>query len=140
MGLAAKGRLRAAFMIASGAALAGFVSLEVLPVSLALLPTVFLGIGFTMFPLVMLAISRSGESVEESSAMSSLAQSVGYVVAAIGPFSLGLLFSLLGSWTVPLWLLVAAAMLQVLLALWLSSGKGGRTSGRLEQVDAGTGE
>ena len=140
MGLAAKGRLRAAFMIASGAALAGFVSLEVLPVSLALLPTVFLGIGFTMFPLVMLAISRSGESVEESSAMSSLAQSVGYVVAAIGPFSLGLLFSLLGSWTVPLWLLVAAAMLQVLLALWLSSGKGGRTSGRLEQVDAGAGE
>ncbi|MFR0636923.1 MFS transporter [Arthrobacter sp. LS16] len=140
MALAARGLLRAAFMIASCAALAGFVSLELLPVQLALLPTVFLGIGFTMFPLVMLSISRSGESVEESSAMSSLAQSVGYIVAAIGPFSLGLLSSQLGSWSVPLWLLVAAAVLQVLLALWLSAGTRTRRAGRLQQVDAGAGK
>ncbi|NAZ17157.1 MFS transporter [Glutamicibacter soli] len=140
MALAARGLLRAAFMIASCTALAGFVSLELLPVQLALLPTVFLGIGFTMFPLVMLSISRSGESVEESSAMSSLAQSVGYIVAAIGPFSLGLLSSQLGSWSVPLWLLVAAAVLQVLLALWLSAGTRTRRAGRLQQVDAGAGK
>lgn len=140
MALASKGLLRAAFMIASGAALVGFLTLELLPIQLALLPTLFLGIGFTMFPLVMLAISRSGDSVEESSAMSSLAQSVGYVFAAIGPFSLGLLSSLLGSWTLPLWLLVAAAALQVLLALWLSASMPMRKTGRLEQVDANAGE
>lgn len=140
MALASKGLLRAAFMIASGAALVGFLTLELLPIQLALLPTLFLGIGFTMFPLVMLAISRSGDSVEESSAMSSLAQSVGYVFAAIGPFSLGLLSSLLGSWTLPLWLLVAAAALQVLLALWLSASMPKRKTGRLEQVDANAGE
>lgn len=140
MALASKGLLRAAFMIASGAALVGFLTLELLPIQLALLPTLFLGIGFTMFPLVMLAISRSGDSVEESSAMSSLAQSVGYVFAAIGPFSLGLLSSLLGSWTLPLWLLVAAAALQVLLALWLSASMPKRKTVRLEQVDANAGE
>lgn len=140
MALASKGLVRAAFMIASGAALVGFLTLELLPIQLALLPTLFLGIGFTMFPLVMLVISRSGDSVEESSAMSSLAQSVGYVFAAIGPFSLGLLSSLLGSWTLPLWLLVAAAALQVLLALWLSASMPKRKTGRLEQVDANAGE
>lgn len=140
MSLAARpGMLRVAFMIATAGSLLGFISLLLLPVELALVPMLLLGIGFSVFPLVMVAISRSGGSVEEASAMSTLAQSVGYLVAAVGPFGLGLLSSALRGWNVPLWLLVAVALLQVLLAYWLSAGGSARMIGRRQRIDTASG-
>ncbi|GAA1415499.1 MFS transporter [Glutamicibacter uratoxydans] len=135
MSIASRPRLlRTAFMIATGSSLVGFLSLPILPTNLSIISVVFLGIGFTVFPLVMLSISRSGESVEASAAMSTLAQTVGYLVAAAGPFVLGLLASALGGWTLPMWLLLGFAVAQLLLAYLLSSGVPRRAA--LEPVDS----
>ena len=38
-----------------------------------------------------------------------MSQSIGYLIAAAGPFVTGWLYDMLGSWTVPLWTLIAVA-------------------------------
>ncbi|GAB2502261.1 MFS transporter [Promicromonospora xylanilytica] len=130
-------RQRPAFMVATGASLLGYAALLFLPSSLALVPVLLLGVGFTVFPLVMVAISRSGENAADAAAMSTLAQSVGYLVAAVGPFGLGLLSSATGTWTAPMWLILAAAVLQLVLAYWLSAGAGNPGSGRRHRPQPG---
>ena len=111
------GMLRGAFTLCSVAVAAGLVGMLVLPLSLAWLCAVALGVGFSIFPLVLLVISHSGETPEETTAMSTLAQSVGYLVATTGPFGMGLLYSLTGGWSVPLVLLIAVAGVQLCLGL-----------------------
>lgn len=114
--MASKPRLlRAAFILTCGCAVAGFATLLLLPAGLAAIPAVLTGLGLGIFPLLMLMISRSGESAAETTALSTLAQSVGYLVAAAGPFGLGLLHGALGSWTVPLVILVGVALVQFVL-------------------------
>nr|WP_240630389.1 MFS transporter [Specibacter cremeus] len=119
LAMAARPRLlRPAFLLASGCYLAGAVALLLLPVTAAALPAVLLGLGFGVFPLVLVVISRSGTTTADATAMSTLAQSVGYFFGTLGPFGLGLAHSASGGWTLPLVLLVAIAAIQVVLA-WL---------------------
>jgi CP family cyanate transporter-like MFS transporter len=82
----------------------------------------------------MLMISRSGENAAETTALSTLAQSVGYLVAAAGPFGLGLLQGVLGSWTVPLVILVGVTLVQFFLGYRL--GGIGRKQGVPVEVRA----
>ncbi|EMY33919.1 MFS superfamily transporter [Arthrobacter crystallopoietes BAB-32] len=113
--------LRPAFMLTASASLAGYITLLVLPPQLGLIPAVLLGLGFGVFPLLMLVISRSGSSAAETTALSTLAQSVGYLFAAAGPFGLGLLHDAARSWTPPLVLMLAGSALQLLLCLWITA-------------------
>ncbi|MBT2534242.1 MFS transporter [Arthrobacter sp. ISL-48] len=105
--------LRPAFYLVSVAMAAGVASLLFLPVSLAVIPAVLLGFGLGIFPLVMVMISRSGTSTAETTALSTLAQSTGYLLATAGPFGAGLLHSATGGWTLPLVLLLALALVQI---------------------------
>lgn len=111
------GMLRGAFTLCSVAVAAGLLGMLVLPLSLAWLCAIAMGIGFSIFPLVLLVISHSGETPEETTAMSTLAQSVGYLVATTGPFGMGLLYSATGGWSVPLVLLIAVAGIQLCLGI-----------------------
>lgn len=114
--MASKPRLlRPAFILTCGSAVAGFTALLLLPVEFSVIPAVLTGLGLGIFPLLMLMISRSGDNAAETTALSTLAQSVGYLVAAAGPFGLGLLQGVLGSWTVPLVILVGVALVQFFL-------------------------
>ncbi|MDV8146900.1 MFS transporter [Arthrobacter sp. B10-11] len=113
--------LRPAFYLASVTMLAGIVSLMLLPTALAAVPAVLLGFGLGIFPLVMVMISRSGRTTAETTAMSTLAQSVGYLLATTGPFGMGLLHSATGGWTVPLILLLAIALAQIVVAHLLTA-------------------
>ncbi|MGZ4660286.1 MAG: MFS transporter [Arthrobacter sp.] len=106
-------RQRPAIYLASLAMAAGVASLLVLPASWAAVPACLLGLGLGIFPLVMVLISRSGRSTAETTAMSTLAQSVGYLLATVGPFGMGLLHSATGEWTAPLALLLGLALVQV---------------------------
>lgn len=114
-------KLRTAMVMCTLAAGIGVAGLLTLPLSLAWVSAIALGIGFAIFPLVLLVISYSGESAEETTAMSTLAQSVGYLVATSGPFGMGLLFAFTGAWTVPLVLLLGVVVLQLLLGIAASS-------------------
>ncbi|MFD1214833.1 MFS transporter, partial [Arthrobacter sp. GCM10027362] len=122
LAMAARPRLlRPAFMLTCLASLAGVTGLLLVPNGLVAVPAVFIGLGFGVFPLVMLMISRSGDSAAETTALSTLAQSVGYLFATLGPFGLGLLHEAAGGWTLPLILLVAFAVLQLVLGYSLGS-------------------
>lgn len=127
--------LRPALYSVSIIMVAGLASLLFLPVSLAVLPAVLLGFGLGIFPLVMVMISRSGTSTAETTALSTLAQSTGYLLATAGPFGAGLLNSTTGGWTLPLALLLGIALVQVLVAHLITRGAAtgaatGRTTGR----------
>ncbi|NUL47845.1 MFS transporter [Cellulosimicrobium funkei] len=108
--------LRTAFMITCGASLAGYVVLLAAPVDWAVGTSILMGLGFCVFPLLMLLISRSGETSAETTALSTLAQSLGYLGAALGPFGLGLMNGLLGDWTAALVLVLAVSAVQLLLS------------------------
>lgn len=131
------GGLRLAFMLATGSYLLGAVALLALPAQAAVAPALLLGFGFGVFALVLVVISKSGSTTAEATAMSTAAQSVGYLIGTMGPFGLGLAHSLSGGWTLPLILLVAVAAAQVVLAWLLTSTKrdgasrdrGGRNTG-----------
>lgn len=115
------GMLRPAFYLVSVAMLVGMIALLVLPLSLAAIPAVLLGFGLGIFPLVMVMISRSGHNTAETTALSTLAQSTGYLLATVGPFGMGLLHSATGGWTLPLALLVAIALAQIVVAHHLTA-------------------
>jgi len=93
----------------------------VLPVDWAPLTAVLLGFGLGIFPLVMVMISRSGRTTAETTALSTVAQSAGYLLATVGPFGMGLLHSATGSWLLPLILLLAVALGQIVVGHLLSS-------------------
>lgn len=136
------GGLRLAFMLASGSYLLGAVALLTLPAQAAVAPALLLGFGLGVFALVLVVISKSGSTTAEATAMSTVAQSVGYLVGTMGPFGLGLAHSLSGGWTLPLTLLVAVAAVQVVLAWMLTATNrdgasrdlGGRNTGATTAV------
>ncbi|MCU1563723.1 MAG: transporter [Arthrobacter sp.] len=105
--------LRPAFYLVTLATVLGVLAMLVLPVTWAPLTAVLLGFGFGIFPLVTVMIGRSGGSTAETTALSTVAQSVGYLLATLGPFGMGLLHSATGTWTLPLILLLAVAVGQV---------------------------
>ncbi|BCW79674.1 MFS transporter [Arthrobacter sp. NicSoilC5] len=108
--------LRPAFYLVSITMAVGIAALLVLPVALAAVPAVLLGFGLGIFPLVMVMISRSGTSTAETTALSTLAQSSGYLLATAGPFGMGLLHSATGGWSLPLGLLLALALVQIVVS------------------------
>ena len=55
-----------------------------------------------MFPVVLTLIGLRARTSEGTAALSGFTQSVGYLIAAIGPFGMGCVYDLTGGWTVPL--------------------------------------
>jgi MFS transporter, CP family, cyanate transporter len=76
--------------------------------------TVLLGLGQQgAFPLALMLIVLRGGS-RGTADLSTLAQTVGYLLAALGPVAVGAIHQLTGSWTPCLALLVGLLVLQVL--------------------------
>lgn len=138
------GMLRPAFYLVSITMAVGIAALLVLPVGLAAIPAVLIGFGLGIFPLVMVMISRSGTSTAETTALSTLAQSSGYLLATAGPFGMGLLHSATGGWILPLVLLLALALFQIVVSHLITgramSGKPGGTGTAASIPVAGRGK
>ena len=66
-----------------------------------------IGISHGVFPLILTLLGLRTRTPSGTAALSGSAQSVGYLIAAVGPLSLSLLRDATGGWTVPLGLLVA---------------------------------
>ncbi|MFF4156080.1 MFS transporter [Streptomyces sp. NPDC001678] len=105
--------LRGAFAAVSAAMLAGFAGLLVAPMALPLVWAVLVGLGLCSFPLVLTVIAQSGSGPAQTTALSTLAQSLGYLLAASGPLAVGLLRDATGGWTAPMALLLATAAAQM---------------------------
>lgn len=76
-----------------------------------------IGIGTGIFPLVLTLIGLRARTSEGVAALSGFAQSIGYLIAGIGPFMMGALNGWTGSWTVPLVVLVILVVPQGLSGL-----------------------
>lgn len=59
------------------------------------------GVGTSVFPLVLTLFGLRARTPAGTSAMSSFAQSGGYLIAGIGPLAVGWVYGVSGSWSVP---------------------------------------
>ncbi|WP_223199023.1 CynX/NimT family MFS transporter [Solihabitans fulvus] len=83
-------------------AFAGVAGLAFAPAAAPGLWVVLVGIGMGMFPLALTMISLRTKSSADTARLSAMAQSIGYLVSASGPFLFGVLHGLTGGWTVSL--------------------------------------
>ncbi|MFE9651844.1 MFS transporter [Micromonospora sp. NPDC006431] len=90
---------------------ASYLGLAVAPHGLAPLWVLLLALGQGAFPLILTTIGLRARTAEGTVALSAFAQSTGYVIAALGPLLVGILYEATGGWTAPIgFLLVALAM------------------------------
>ena len=95
----------------------GYVGLIVAPVAGAWLWAVLVGVAASVFPVVLTLIGLRARTSEGTAALSGFTQSVGYLVAALGPFGMGFLYDLTGGWNVPLTALIVLVAPQLIAAL-----------------------
>jgi CP family cyanate transporter-like MFS transporter len=100
---------RSAVIVSALVAMVGLFGLLVGPHSVAFLWVVILGIGQgAQFGLALLMIVvRSGDG-NVAASLSSMAQSGGYLIAAAGPFVMGILHSATNGWSLPIIFLILA--------------------------------
>ena len=95
----------------------GYGGLVLAPAAGAWLWTVLIGIGNSAFPLALTMIGMRARSVWVTTRLSALTQGLGYLLAAGGPLAVGLLHEASGTWAVPLVLLIALLVPQLIAGL-----------------------
>jgi CP family cyanate transporter-like MFS transporter len=98
----------------------GYVGLMIAPHALAPLWAVIVGVATVTFPLILTLIGLRARTPEGTAVLSAFTQSTGYLIAAAGPFTIGVLHSTTGGWTVPLVLLLVLSLPLFLLAAYVS--------------------
>ena len=115
--LAARARTQSGYVAAAATlAIAGYLGILLAPGSASWLWAVLLGLGQgSSIALALLLIALRAPGAAAVTTLSSVAQSIGYVLAAAGPVLVGALRQASGGWTVPLAtvLLLLAAQLIV---------------------------
>ncbi len=122
-GLASRHRDHRPLVVVSCAVTAaGLLGILLAPMSASYLWVVLLGLGQNAtFPLALMMIVMRGGSVASTEGLSTLSQSVGYVLAAFAPVAVGAIHGLTHSWTPTLVLLLALVVPQV--AVGLGAGR-----------------
>jgi len=89
----------------------GYSGLLIAPGAAPILWVLALGIGSLPYPLAFTLIGLRTRSAAVALRLSGFVQAVGYILAAAGPFTVGILHELTGTWAVPLGFLMAAVLL-----------------------------
>ncbi len=111
----------------------GYAGLLLAPAARPLVWTVLLGLGLGAFPLALLLLGVRAATPAGTAALSSLTQGVGYLIAAMGPVTIGVLRDRTGGWTVPL-LVLAGLLVPKLLAGVIAA-----TPGQVDVAGSGPG-
>jgi CP family cyanate transporter-like MFS transporter len=98
----------------------GYLGLIFAPVQGAWVWAVLVGTAASVFPLVLALIALRARTSEGTAALSGFAQSVGYLISAIGPFGMGVLYETTGGWTVPLVALLVLVFAQLAAGLMVA--------------------
>lgn len=96
----------------------GYLGLLLAPHALAIPCALLVGVGTVTFPIVLVLIGLRSRTPAGTAALSGFTQSMGYLVAVTGPFSVGVLHDATDGWTAPLLVLVALMVPQVLVGLY----------------------
>lgn len=89
----------------------GYTGLLLTPGTATWLWAAFVGAGTSIFPLVLAQIGLRSRSAEGTAALSGFTQSIGYLLAAPGPFVVGVLHDRTDGWDVPLLFLLGLTVL-----------------------------
>ncbi|MET8083820.1 MFS transporter [Micromonospora sp. NPDC005237] len=106
------GSLRPLVLGLTTASALAYLGLALAPHGAALLWVALLAIGQGAFPMILTAIGLRARTAEGTVALSGFAQSTGYVIAALGPLLVGILYEATGGWTAPIGFLLAALAVQ----------------------------
>ena len=87
-----------------------YVGLIVAPHALAVLWALVLGAALATFPIVLTLVGLRTRTAGATAALSGWTQSTGYLMAALGPFGVGVLHEATDGWTVPLLVLIALSV------------------------------
>ncbi|MEH0982190.1 MFS transporter [Micromonospora sp. CPCC 205556] len=104
--------LRPLVLSLTAASAASYVGLALAPDGLAPLWVLLLALGQGAFPMILTTIGLRARTAEGTVALSAFAQSTGYVIAALGPLLVGILYEATGGWTAPLGFLLGALAVQ----------------------------
>lgn len=96
----------------AGVTAIAYAGLALAPRSGALAWTVLIAVGHSAFPLALAMIGLRSRTTAGTIALSAFAQGVGYLIAAAGPFLIGLAYAATGGWHAPLGILIAALVIQ----------------------------
>jgi CP family cyanate transporter-like MFS transporter len=102
--------------------LVSVTGLALAPVATPWMPwvwTVLLGVGMAVFPLGLGVITLRTRVASETTDLSAMAQGVGYLVGASGPFLFGILHGATGGWTASLTLLGVVIVAEMALG-WIA--------------------
>lgn len=99
---------------------AACVGLIVAPYDLAIVWAVLTGAATTTFPLVLTLIGLRARTSGGTAALSGFTQSAGYLLAALGPFTIVVLYDATGGWTTPLLLMIALTLPLLAVCLYVA--------------------
>lgn len=99
--------LRPVILGLSAASVTAYLGLALAPAGAAVLWVLLVAAGQSIFPMVLTLFGLRARTPEGTIALSAFAQSVGYLVAGLGPLLVGVLYDVTGGWTVPLGLMIA---------------------------------
>ena len=102
---------------------AGYLGILLVPTTTPLLWAFLLGIGGFCFPTAIALIPARSRSPLVTARLSGFVQPMGYFLAGLGPFAIGLVYEATGSWTVILSTLVVLSLVMGLVGV-----KAGRNS------------
>jgi MFS transporter, CP family, cyanate transporter len=128
--LAARARDQRGLVVACVlSALLGWIGILLTPMSAPYLWVVLLGLGQNaLFPLALTMIVLRGGTVTNTASLSTLVQTVGYLLAAFVPIGIGALHDATGSWTAPV--IVLLVLLAPQTATGLIAGRRGHVRAR----------
>lgn len=98
--------------------ISGFLGVLVAPLSAPVLWALLIGTGMSAFPLALVFISLRTSNAADTGQLSGMAQSIGYLIASMGPFLFGLLHTATGSWTASLLVLIAVLFTQAIVGVF----------------------
>lgn len=91
----------------------GLTGLTVAPAAAPLLWSVLIGLGMAVFSLALSAITMRARTAADTASLSGMAQGLGYLLGALGPFLFGFLRDVTGDWTVPMTMVIGVVVAQL---------------------------
>jgi CP family cyanate transporter-like MFS transporter len=92
------------------------------PGALAVTGGIVTGLGLACsFPLALALIALKAHNEQQTTLLSTVAQGVGYLIAAVGTFAMGLSFSVTGNWQSGILFLAVSALVQAAIGLYAGS-------------------
>lgn len=101
----------------------GVVGILVAPAAAPWLWIFCVGVGMGVFALAVALISLRSSSAADTRALSTMTQSVGYLIAALGPLCFGLLHAVTGGWAVSLIVLLAILLSEVVIGYFVGRAR-----------------